>query len=59
MEFQHIDMTQVDEIRPQVRMYFFYMMNIMVVDVLATQRAKASATMKLTIMNQIKSVPAR
>ena len=59
MEFQQIDMTQVVEIRPQVRMYFFYMVNITVVDVLATQRAKASATMKLTIMNQIKSVPAR
>ena len=36
----------------------FYIVNIMVADVLATQGARASATMILTMLSQINSVPA-
>ena len=51
MSFLHIDMTQLVEILPQVRQgptYLFYIVNIMVADVLATKGARASATMILT-----------
>ena len=39
--------------------YLFYIVNIMGVDVLATQGARASATMILAVLNRINSVPAR
>ena len=62
MTFLHSDMTRVVEILPQVRQgttYIFYIVNVMAADILATQESKASATMILTILNRIKSVPAR
>ena len=61
MSFLHIDMMQVVEILPQVRqeLNLLYIVNIMGADVLATQGAKASATMIFTMLNQINSVPAR
>ena len=59
-------MTQVVEILPHVRqghtlfdMYLVYIVNTMAVDVLATQGARASATMILTCLNRDNSVPAR
>ena len=50
MSFLHTDMTQVVEILPQVRpgTYLFYRVSIMGADALATQGARASATMILT-----------
>ena len=59
ISFLHVDMTQVVEILPQVRRtYLSYMVNIMGADVLATQGARASATMIFTMLNRINSVPA-
>ena len=46
MSFLHTDTPKVIEILP--RTYLFYIVNIMVADVLATQEARASATMILT-----------
>ena len=43
----------------KTRNYLFYIVNIMGADVLATQGARASATMILTMLNQINLVPAR
>ena len=37
----------------------FYIVNIMAADDLATQGARASASMILTLLNRINSVPAR
>ena len=42
----------------KTRTYLFYMVNIMGADVLATQGARAAATMILTILIRINSVPA-
>ena len=52
--FFHTDMAQVVEILPHV----FYIVNIMGADVLATQGARALATMILSMLNQNNSVPA-
>ena len=41
----------------KTRIYQFYIVNIMGADVLATQGARASATMILTLLNQVNSVP--
>ena len=59
MSFLHIDIIQVVEILPQVwqDLNLFYIINIMGADVLATQGARASATMIFTMLNQINSVP--
>ena len=43
----------------RTRTYLFYKINIMGADVLATQWARASATMIFTMLNRIKSVSAR
>ena len=57
--FLHIDMTQTAETLPQVRQgHLFYIINIMAADDLATQGARASATMIFTMLNRINSVPA-
>ena len=51
MSFLHTNKTQVVEIPPRVRQgptRLFYIINIMAADVLATQGARASATMILT-----------
>ena len=40
----------------KTRTYLFYIVNIMVADVLATQGARASVTMVLTMLNQINAV---
>ena len=57
MSFLHTEMTQVVEILPQLRQdYLFYIVNIMGADVLATQGARASATMILAMLNQINLV---
>ena len=48
ISFLHIDMIQVVEIPPS-RTYLFYIVNIMGADVLAMQRARASATMILKL----------
>ena len=45
MSFLHIDMTQVVEMLSLVRIYLFYMANIIGADDLATQGARASTTM--------------
>ena len=59
MSFLHIDITQIVEIFPQVkRAYLFYIFNIMGVDVLATQGARASGTMILAMLDRINAVPA-
>ena len=53
-------MTWVVEILPQVRQELAYStVNIMGADVLATQGARASATMIFTVLNWINSVSAR
>ena len=58
MSFLHIHMTQVVEILPQIRQGPTYStVSIMGADVLATQGARASATMILTWLNQENSVP--
>ena len=59
MSFLHIDKAQVVEILSKKRTNLFYIVNIIGVDVQATQGAMASATMKFTLLNQINSVPAR
>ena len=62
MSFLHIDMTQTVEIFHQLRqgpMYLFNIVNIMCPDVLATQGARAPATMMLTKLIRDNSVPAR
>ena len=61
MSFLRIDMTQATEIIPEVRQELAYstIVNIMGVDVLATQGARASAAMIFTMLNRINSVPAR
>ena len=60
MSFFHIDMTcNWNPLLCKKRTYLFYIVNIMGADVLATQGARASATMVLTVFNQINSVPAR
>ena len=41
----------------KTRIYLFYIVNIMGADVLATQGAKASAPMILTMLNQNDSIP--
>ena len=53
-------MTQVAEILPRVRqeLYLFCIVNIMGADVLATQGARASASMIFTMLDRINSVPA-
>ena len=43
----------------KLRTYQFYIVNIMGADVLATQGARASATMIFTVLNSINLVPAR
>ena len=51
VSFLHIDTMQVVEILPQIRQEptgLFCIVNIMAADVLATQGARASATMILT-----------
>ena len=58
MSYLHIDLTQVFEILPQVWQELFYMINVMGADVLASQGARASATMIYTMLNQINLVPA-
>ena len=60
MSFLHIDLTQVVEILPQVRQggLTYPTVDIMAADVLATQGARASATMIFTVLNQIDLVPA-
>ena len=61
MSFLHTDMTQVVEMLPsssKIRTYLFNMVNIMCADVLAPCVARASATMILTTLTRIKSVPA-
>ena len=55
MSFLHMDMTQVVEILP----HLFYIVHTMSADVLATQGARASSTMIITLLNRINSVPAR
>ena len=58
MSLHHIDMTQVVEILPRVRQELTYSaLNIMVADVLVTQGARASATMILSMLNWVNSVP--
>ena len=59
MSFLHIDMAHVVEIISSVRKrtYLFYFAIIMGADALATQRARISATMILTMLNRIKSAP--
>ena len=54
-------MPEVVEIFPRVRqeLTYFYIFNIMGADVLATQGARVSATMMLTMLNRINSVPVR
>ena len=61
MSFLHTDMTQVIEILPHVRqeLNLFYIVNIMGADVLATQGARASATMLFAMWNWDNSVPTR
>ena len=55
----HTNKTQVVEIPPRVRQGLFYIINIMAADVLATQGARASATMILTYLKRVNSVPKR
>ena len=43
----------------KTRTCLFYIINIMAADVLATQGARASATMILSLLNRVYSVPAR
>ena len=57
MSFLDFDMAQVVEIPPQEVKNLVYIFSIMGVDVLATQGARASATMILTMLNWINSVP--
>ena len=59
MSFLHIDMAHVVEIISSVRKRtdLFYFVIIMGADALATQRARISATMILTMLNRIKSAP--
>ena len=61
MSFLRIGKTQATEIIPEVRQKLAYstIVNIMGVDVLATQGARASAAMIFTMFNRINSVPAR
>ena len=47
MPFLHINMIWIVEMLPQVT-YLFYIVSIMVADVLVTQGARAPATMILT-----------
>ena len=53
MWLHHIDNTQV------LILYLFCIVNIVGADVLAMQGPRASATMELTILNQINSVTSR
>ena len=58
----HIDMSQVVKVLPQLRQelaYIFYIVNIIDVDVLVMQGARASETMIFTLLNGINSVLAR
>ena len=58
MSLLHINMTQVVEVLPRVRQELTYSaLNIMVADVLVTQGARASATMILSMLNWVNSVP--
>ena len=61
MSLLHTDFTQVVEMASSsnTRTYLFYMVNTMGADVLASQGTRASATMILTTLNRINSVPAR
>ena len=43
----------------KARTYLYYIVNIMAADVLATQGARASTTMILTMLNRINLVPTR
>ena len=58
ISFLHTNMTQVIEILPHVKQkYLFNIVNIIVVDVPATQGARASATLIFAMLNPINSVP--
>ena len=57
LSFLHTDMTQV--VVRKTRPCKLHIVNIMGVDVLATQGARASVTMILTILNRNNSVPTR
>ena len=59
ISFLHIDLPEVVEILPQVRQGLAYsnLVNIMAVDDLATQGARASAAMTLTLLNRDNLVP--
>ena len=61
MSFFYTDMTQVVEIisRLRARTYLFYIANIMGIDVLTAQGARASVNMIFIVLNLNNSVPAR
>ena len=59
ISFLHTGIMQVAEIIPRVRQDLLYIINIMVVDVLATQGARASVTLIFTMLNPNNSVPVR
>ena len=61
MSLLKIDTSEVVEIFSSCKTmtYLFYVFNKMAADDLATQGARASATMILTLLNRINSVPAR
>ena len=59
MSFLHVDMPQSwNPLSCKTKTYLFYIVNIMGADVLATQGARASATMILTWLNRDISFPA-
>ena len=59
ISFLHTDTGSWNPSSSTTRTYLFYIVNIMCADVLATQGARASATMTFTMMDRINSVPAR
>ena len=59
MNQQFLSLIYWHDIGNYVRQELSYIANIMIADVLATKRAKASATIILAILNRINSMPAR